>query len=71
MCCDSYRGRLRTIKVFWLVDGEALGHNSCCDGLRTTGVLWWQQGLDEDNKDGFCGHWDRLMTNTLMCWLYG
>ena len=19
-------------------------------------MLWWLQGLNEDNKDGFCGH---------------
>ena len=35
VCCDSYRGRLRTIKVFWWLHGLAgclvgIGHN-CCD----------------------------------------
>ena len=39
VCCDSYRGRLRTIKVFWWLHGLAgclvgLGHNCCCDGFR-------------------------------------
>ena len=32
VCCDSYRGRLRTIKAFWWLHGLAgclvgLGHN--------------------------------------------
>ena len=49
VCCDSYRGRLRTINVFWWLHGfvcwwVGLGHNSCCDGfrgrLRITRVLW-------------------------------
>ena len=75
MCCDSYQGRLRTIKVFWWLYGMAgclvgLGHNCCCDGfmgrLRTTRMLWWLQGLDEDNKCGFCGHRNRLRTHNLM-----
>ena len=43
VCCDSYRGRLRTIKVFWWQHGLAgclvgLGHNvgpqGCCGGYR-------------------------------------
>ena len=39
VCCDSYRGRLMTIKVFWWLHGLAgclvgLGHNCCCDGFR-------------------------------------
>ena len=39
VCCDSYRGRLRAIKVFWWLHGLAgclvgLGHNCCCDGFR-------------------------------------
>ena len=72
--CDSYRGRLRTIKVFWWLHSLAgclvgLGHN-CCEGfrgrLRTTGMLWWLQGSDEDNKSGFCGHRNRLRTHNLM-----
>ena len=75
VCCDSYRGRLRTIKVFWWLHGLAgcfvgLGHNCCCDGfrgrLRTTRMLWWLQGSDEDNKGGFCGHCNRLRTHYLM-----
>ena len=75
VCCDSYRGRLRTIKVFWWQHGLAgcwvgLGHTFCYDGfrgrLRTTRMLWWQQGSDEDNKDGFFGHRNRLRTHTLM-----
>ena len=75
MCCDSYRGRLRTIKVFWWLHGLArclvgLGHNCCCDGfrgkLRTTRMLEWLQGSDEDNKGGFCGHRNRLRTHNLM-----
>ena len=46
---DSYRGRLRIIKVFWWLHGLAgcwvgLGHNCCRDRfrgrLRTTTVLW-------------------------------
>ena len=66
--------KLRTIKVFWCLHGFAgflvgLGHNCCCDGfrvrLRTTRMLWWLQGSDEDNK-GFCGHRNRLRTHTLM-----
>ena len=61
VCCDSYRGRLRTIKVFWWLHGLAgclvgLRHNCCCDGFRgrlmTTRMLWWLQGSDEDNKGG-------------------
>ena len=73
VCFDSYRGRLRTIKV-WL-HGLAgcfvgLGHNCCCDGfrgrLRTTRMLWCLQGSDEDNKGGFCGHRNRLRTHNLM-----
>ena len=48
VCFDSYRGTLRTIKVFWWLHGLAgclvgLGHNCCCDGfkgrLRTTRML--------------------------------
>ena len=75
VCCDSYWGRLRTIKVFWWLHGLAgclvcLGHNCCCDGfrgrLRTTRMLWWLQGSDEDNKGGFCGHCKRLRTHNLM-----
>ena len=39
VCCDSYRGRLRTVKVFWWLHGLAcclvgLGHNCCCDAFR-------------------------------------
>ena len=61
--------------MFWWLHGLAgcwvgLGHNCCYDGLwgrlRTTRILWWLQGSDEDNKDGFCGHRDRLRTHTLM-----
>ena len=68
VCCDSYRGRLRTIKVFWWLHGLAVclvgvGHN-CCDGFR--GRLWWLQGSDEDNKGVFCGHRNRLRTHNLM-----
>ena len=71
VCCDSYQGRLRTIKVFWWLHGFAgclvgLGHNCCCDGLRTTMMLCWLQGSDEDNKGGFCGHRNRLRTHNLM-----
>ena len=75
VCCDSYQGRLMTIKVFWWLHGLAgclvgLGHDCCCDGfrgrLRTTRMLWWLQGSDEDNKGGFCGHRNRLMTHNLM-----
>ena len=66
VCCDSYRGRLRTINVFWWLHGLA----GCCDGfrgrLRTTRILLWLQGSDEDNKGGFCGHRNRLMTHNLM-----
>ena len=74
MCCDSYRDRLRTNKVFWWLHGLAgclvgLGLNCCCDGfrgrLRTT-RLWLLQGSDEDNKAGFCGHRNRLRTHNLM-----
>ena len=80
MCCNSYRGRLRTIKVFWWLHGLAgclvdLVHICCYDGfrgrLRTTRMLWWLQGSDEDNKGGFCGFRNRLRTHTLMRWLYG
>ena len=62
VCCDSYRGRLRAIKVFWWLHGLAgclagLGHIRCFDGfrgrLRTTRMLWWLQRSDEDNKGGF------------------
>ena len=65
VCCDSYKGRLRAIKVFWWLyslDGcwVGLGHNCCCDGfsgrLRTISMLWCLQGSDEDNKNDFCGH---------------
>ena len=66
MCCGSYRGRLRAIKLFLWLHGSAkyikmgLRHNSCFDGfrprLRLTWMLWWLHGLNEDNKDGFCGH---------------
>ena len=28
-------------------------------------MLWWLQGSDEDNKDGFCGHHNRLRTHIL------
>ena len=75
VCCDSYRARLRTIKVFWWLHGLAgclvgLGLNCCCDGfrgrLRTTRMLWWLQGSDEDNKSGFCGYRNRLRTHNLM-----
>ena len=61
--------------MFWWLHGSAgcwvgLGHNRCCDGfrggLRTTMVLWWLQGSNEDNKDGFCDHHNRLRTHTLM-----
>ena len=48
VCCDSYRGRLRTIKVFWWLHGlvgclVGLGHmdlgadlgpQGCCGGYR-------------------------------------
>ena len=27
---------------------------------RTTRVLWWLQGLTEDDEYGFCGHLGRL-----------
>ena len=75
VCCDSYLGRLRTIKVFWWVHGLAgclvgLGHNCCCGGfrgrLRTTRMLRWLQGSDENNKGGFCCHRNRLRTHNLM-----
>ena len=33
--------------------------------LRTTRMLWWLQGSDEDNKGGFCGHRNRLRTHNL------
>ena len=53
--------------MVWLGCWVGLGHNSCCEGfrgrLRTTRVLWWLQGLGEDNKDGFCGHRDSLWTH--------
>ena len=61
--------------MFWWLHGLAgcwvgLGHNCCRDGfrgrLRTTRMLWWLQGSDEDNKVGFCDHRDRLRTHTLM-----
>ena len=74
MCCGSYRGRLRAIKLLLWLHGSAeyikiglwwlerLKTNSCFDGfrprLRLTWMLWWLQGLNEDNKDGFCGHRD-------------
>ena len=32
-------------------------------------MLWWLQGLNEDNKDGFCGHW-AYGTNMIL-WLHG
>ena len=75
VCCNSYQGRLRTIKVFWWLHGLAgclvrLGHNCCCDGFRgrlgTTRMLRWLQGSDEDNKGGFGGNSNRLRTHNLM-----
>ena len=64
--------RLRAIKLFLWLHGSAeyikwvcgnkkgLRHNSCLGGfrprLRLTWMLWWLQGLNEDNKDGFCCH---------------
>ena len=24
--------------------------------LKSTGILWWLQGLAEDDEYGFCGH---------------
>ena len=70
MCCGSYMGRLRAIKLFSWLHGsteyikmglcwlEGLRHNICFDGprLRLTWMLWWLHGLNVDNKDGFCGH---------------
>ena len=72
MCCGSYRDRLSAIKLFLWLHGSAeyikwvcgasrgLRHNYCFDGFRPrqwlTWMLWWLQGLNEDNKDGFCGH---------------
>ena len=54
--------------VAWLLG--RLRENCCCDGfrarLRTTRMLWWPQGSDEDNKGGFCGHRNRLRTHNLM-----
>ena len=38
-------------------------------------MLWWLQRLNEDNKDGSCGHraymatWCRPRTTRVMCWL--
>ena len=29
-------------------------------------MLWWLKGSDEDNKGGFCGHRNRLMTHNLI-----
>ena len=41
--------------------GVGLGYKGCCGGyrgkMRTSRVLWWIQGLAEDSKGGFCGHW--------------
>ena len=58
MCCGSYRGRLRAIKLFLWLHGSAeyikwvcggLRHNSCFDGfrprLRLTWMLLWLQGI--------------------------
>ena len=44
--------------VFFLSAGLGLGHKDF-DGyrgrLRSTRVLWWLQGLAEDDEYGFCG----------------
>ena len=42
-------------------------------------MLLWLQGLNEDNKDGFCGHrvygtnmmatWGKPRTTRVLCWL--
>ena len=68
MCCGSYRGRLRAIKLFLWLHGSAeyikmglrwlerLKTQKERPRLRLTWMPWWLQGLNEDNKDGFCGH---------------
>ena len=77
VCCDSYRGRLRTIKVFWWLHGLAgswvgLGHACCCDGfrdrLRTPRMLWWLQGSDEDNK-GCCGGYSGWLRTDMLAFV--
>ena len=40
----------------FLSAGLGLGHNNGYRGrLRSTRVLWWPQGLAEDDEYGFCG----------------
>ena len=45
--------------VAFLSAGLGLGHKDF-DGyrgrLRSTRILWWLQGLAEDDEHGFCGH---------------
>ena len=39
--------------------GLGLGHKDCVGyrgRLRSTGILWWLQGLAEDDEYGFCGN---------------
>ena len=56
-CCGGYSGWIRTNMVAFSA-GLGLGHKDF-DGfrgrLRSTKVLWWLQGLAEDDEHGFCG----------------